>query len=95
MLNIYYLSDATYTLLRRIKMKKKPWEAHKEHFYQLPIQRNIKHSTVSLIILTHGIFMIGLSIASLIFTSITFIIFILMIAGLSTIYLLYYFKYKL
>jgi UDP-N-acetylmuramyl pentapeptide phosphotransferase/UDP-N-acetylglucosamine-1-phosphate transferase len=33
-LPLYYLADATITLLRRILQKKKFWQAHREHFYQ-------------------------------------------------------------
>jgi UDP-N-acetylmuramyl pentapeptide phosphotransferase/UDP-N-acetylglucosamine-1-phosphate transferase len=33
-LPLYYLADATITLLRRILEKKKFWQAHREHFYQ-------------------------------------------------------------
>ena len=32
-INNYYFFDASITLLRRIRMKQKPWKAHKEHFY--------------------------------------------------------------
>ena len=31
-LNSYYVSDASITLLKRIINKEKPWEAHKSHF---------------------------------------------------------------
>ena len=94
-LNSYYLCDSTYTLLKRIKMKKKPWEAHKDHFYQFPIQKGVKHSTVSSFILLHGMLMIILSISTIIKPGLASIILSLMIAGISTVYLLYYFKNKL
>ena len=76
-------------------MKKIPWEAHKEHFYQLPIQKGVKHSKVSQLILLHGMLMILISVFSIIKPGLISIILSLMIAGLSTLYLLYYFKNKL
>ena len=94
-LNSYYLIDSTYTLLKRIKMKKISCEAHKEHFYQLPIQKGVKHSKVSQLILLHGMLMILISVFSIIKPGLISIILSLMIAGLSTLYLLYYFKNKL
>ena len=84
-LNSYYLCDSTYTLLKRIKMKKKPWEAHKDHFYQFPIQKGVKHSTVSSFILLHGMLMILLSISTIIKPGLASIILSLMIAGISCI----------
>ncbi len=33
-LPLYYIMDASLTLARRISKGKKPWEAHREHFYQ-------------------------------------------------------------
>lgn len=34
LLPLYYLADATLTLLRRIIQGERPWEAHRTHFYQ-------------------------------------------------------------
>ncbi|WP_262029223.1 MraY family glycosyltransferase [Microvirga sp. Mcv34] len=34
LLPLYYLMDATITLLRRIARREKVWEAHRSHFYQ-------------------------------------------------------------
>jgi len=94
-LNSYYFSDATYTLIKRIIMRKKPWEAHKEHFYQLAIQKGAKHSTVCKIISIHGLFLIFLSIFSVLKPEPIFILSALIITGISTLYLLYYLKKKL
>jgi len=33
-LPLYFAADATYTLLRRALRGEKPWQAHREHFYQ-------------------------------------------------------------
>jgi len=94
-LNSYYFSDATYTLLKRIKMKKKPWEAHKEHFYQLAIQKGAKHSTVCKIIFIHGLLLIFISMFSVLKPEPILILSSLIITGISTLYLLYYLKNKL
>jgi UDP-N-acetylmuramyl pentapeptide phosphotransferase/UDP-N-acetylglucosamine-1-phosphate transferase len=34
LLPLYYLMDATITLLRRLSRREKVWEAHRSHFYQ-------------------------------------------------------------
>jgi UDP-N-acetylmuramyl pentapeptide phosphotransferase/UDP-N-acetylglucosamine-1-phosphate transferase len=34
LLPLYYLMDATITLLRRLRRREKVWEAHRSHFYQ-------------------------------------------------------------
>ena len=38
-LPLYYLADATLTLLRRIKNREPFWQAHRTHYYQLAIDR--------------------------------------------------------
>ena len=39
LLPLYYLGDATVTLVRRIARREKIWEAHRSHFYQLATAR--------------------------------------------------------
>lgn len=39
LLPLYYLGDATVTLVRRIYAREKIWEAHRTHFYQLATAR--------------------------------------------------------
>jgi Fuc2NAc and GlcNAc transferase len=43
----YYLMDATFTLGRRLLRGEKIWEAHKEHIYQIAVQRGKNHAHVS------------------------------------------------
>lgn len=43
----YYLADATFTLGRRLLRGEKIWEAHKEHIYQIAVQRGKSHAHVS------------------------------------------------
>ena len=93
-INNYYFFDASITLLRRIKMKKKPWKAHKEHFYQKAIQNGYTHSKVCRIIAIHGILLICLSALASFKPNLIIILFSISISSLSTIYLLYYLNKK-
>jgi len=47
-LPLYYLVDATLTLLYRILRFRRFWQAHREHFYQRAVQRGYSHSAVVL-----------------------------------------------
>ncbi len=46
-LPLYYLADATITLLRRAARGKKIWRPHREHFYQRAVQSGRSHGAVS------------------------------------------------
>jgi UDP-N-acetylmuramyl pentapeptide phosphotransferase/UDP-N-acetylglucosamine-1-phosphate transferase len=46
-LPLYYLADATLTLLRRLVRGERIWRAHKEHFYQRAVQAGCSHAAVS------------------------------------------------
>ena len=59
-LPLYYLSDATITLFKRLFRREKPWQAHRTHFYQraasvpgthAPVVRRINATNVALVIL--------------------------------------------
>ena len=93
-INNYYFFDASITLLRRIKMKKKPWLAHKDHFYQKAIQNGYSHSKVCKIIAIHGALLIFLSSFATIKPNLIIILISIVISSLSTIYLLYYLNKK-
>jgi len=43
-LTLYELADATATLLRRVLRGARPWEAHREHYYQRAVQRGLGHA---------------------------------------------------
>jgi UDP-N-acetylmuramyl pentapeptide phosphotransferase/UDP-N-acetylglucosamine-1-phosphate transferase len=47
-LPLYFLADATLTLLRRLLRGKRVWQAHREHFYQRAVQRGLGHDAVVL-----------------------------------------------
>ena len=59
-LPMYFLADATITLVRRAARGEKIWEAHREHFYQLAVQSGLRHDQVSGIIMIANIFLIAL-----------------------------------
>jgi UDP-N-acetylmuramyl pentapeptide phosphotransferase/UDP-N-acetylglucosamine-1-phosphate transferase len=41
---LYYLSDATITLVRRAFRRERVWQAHREHFYQRAVQLGRSHA---------------------------------------------------
>jgi UDP-N-acetylmuramyl pentapeptide phosphotransferase/UDP-N-acetylglucosamine-1-phosphate transferase len=45
-LPLYYLADATLTLLRRTLRRERFWQAHREHFYQRAVQKGLSHGAV-------------------------------------------------
>ncbi len=45
-LPLYFLADATITLVRRLLRGERIWQAHREHFYQQAIGRGLGHAAV-------------------------------------------------
>jgi UDP-N-acetylmuramyl pentapeptide phosphotransferase/UDP-N-acetylglucosamine-1-phosphate transferase len=45
-LPLYFLADASLTLLRRLARGERVWQAHREHFYQRAVQRGLSHDAV-------------------------------------------------
>jgi UDP-N-acetylmuramyl pentapeptide phosphotransferase/UDP-N-acetylglucosamine-1-phosphate transferase len=45
-LPLYFVSDATLTLAKRVLNGKRPWDAHREHFYQRAVQGMGSHASV-------------------------------------------------
>jgi len=62
---LYFLADATITLLRRASEGKKVWQAHREHFYQKATQRGRTHAQVVLAVLAANAALVALAVASL------------------------------
>jgi UDP-N-acetylmuramyl pentapeptide phosphotransferase/UDP-N-acetylglucosamine-1-phosphate transferase len=58
-LPMYYVADATITLLRRLRRGQRPWQAHREHYYQRATDAGLSHSRVSLGILVGNLALIG------------------------------------
>jgi UDP-N-acetylmuramyl pentapeptide phosphotransferase/UDP-N-acetylglucosamine-1-phosphate transferase len=63
-LPIYYLGDATWTLLRRLARGTRIWEAHREHFYQRAVQSGLDHAAVVRRILLANLLLIGAAMLS-------------------------------
>jgi UDP-N-acetylmuramyl pentapeptide phosphotransferase/UDP-N-acetylglucosamine-1-phosphate transferase len=49
-LPLYYLADATLTLLRRLVRGERVWQAHREHFYQRATQAGRSHGEVAALV---------------------------------------------
>ncbi|MBV8889870.1 MAG: glycosyltransferase family 4 protein [Alphaproteobacteria bacterium] len=45
-LPLYFLADATITLIRRLLRGERVWQAHRQHFYQRAVQRGWGHAAV-------------------------------------------------
>ena len=45
-LPLYFLADATVTLLRRLLRGERVWQAHRQHFYQRAVERGLDHAAV-------------------------------------------------
>ncbi len=60
-LPLYYLADATVTLVRRGLRGETVWRAHREHFYQKMSQRGFSHAFVVITILTANLALIALA----------------------------------
>jgi len=64
LLPLYYLADATWTLVRRALSGKRIWQAHREHFYQRAVDSGLRHDQVVGIVGVANIFLIALSIVA-------------------------------
>jgi UDP-N-acetylmuramyl pentapeptide phosphotransferase/UDP-N-acetylglucosamine-1-phosphate transferase len=58
-LPLYFLADATITLLRRLARGERVWEAHRRHFYQAAVQRGFGHAAVVHRVIAANIVLIG------------------------------------
>jgi UDP-N-acetylmuramyl pentapeptide phosphotransferase/UDP-N-acetylglucosamine-1-phosphate transferase len=63
-LPLYYLADATWTLLRRLLRGEKIWQAHREHFYQRAVQKGLRHDAVVRRILAANLVLVALALWS-------------------------------
>lgn len=61
---LYFLADATFTLLRRLLAGKTVWQAHREHIYQRAVQGGRTHAAVSGRVLTLNLGLILLALVS-------------------------------
>ncbi len=59
LLPLYYLADATITLLRRLFRGERVWRPHREHFYQRAVQRGLSHAEVTGRVIAADLVLIG------------------------------------
>jgi UDP-N-acetylmuramyl pentapeptide phosphotransferase/UDP-N-acetylglucosamine-1-phosphate transferase len=60
-LPLYYLADASLTLLRRLLRGAVIWHAHREHCYQQAVQRGRSHAAVSRAVAFTNLLLVGLA----------------------------------
>lgn len=69
LLPLYYLMDATITLLRRLRRREKVWEAHRSHFYQKATDNGFSALDVSAHVFGLNLVLAGLAAMTLIWPS--------------------------
>jgi UDP-N-acetylmuramyl pentapeptide phosphotransferase/UDP-N-acetylglucosamine-1-phosphate transferase len=62
-LPLYFLTDATVTLARRLLARQRVWEAHRDHFYQRAVRGGLSHRTVTARIMGLNTVLIGVAVA--------------------------------
>lgn len=63
-LPLYYLADATITLIRRGLRGEKVWRAHREHFYQKAVQGGRSHAAVCGAILIANLMLVAFALTA-------------------------------
>ncbi len=63
-LPLYFLADATITLVRRLLRRERVWQAHREHFYQEAVRRGLGHAAVVKRVIAADVVLIGCGWAS-------------------------------
>jgi UDP-N-acetylmuramyl pentapeptide phosphotransferase/UDP-N-acetylglucosamine-1-phosphate transferase len=58
-LPLYFLADATITLLRRLLAGERVWEPHRQHFYQQAVRNGLPHSAVVKRVIAANLLLIG------------------------------------
>lgn len=64
-LPLYYMVDATLTLLRRMLRGERVWQAHRQHFYQRAVDRGLGHDRVVVAMLAANTVLLALALATL------------------------------
>jgi UDP-N-acetylmuramyl pentapeptide phosphotransferase/UDP-N-acetylglucosamine-1-phosphate transferase len=65
-LPLYYLADATITLVRRMARGERFWQAHRSHFYQRAAARDGDHAAVATLILAGNLTLLALALLAVI-----------------------------
>jgi UDP-N-acetylmuramyl pentapeptide phosphotransferase/UDP-N-acetylglucosamine-1-phosphate transferase len=58
-LPLYFLADATITLLRRLVRGERVWQAHRQHFYQRAVRDGLDHAAVVKRVIAADLLLIG------------------------------------
>jgi UDP-N-acetylmuramyl pentapeptide phosphotransferase/UDP-N-acetylglucosamine-1-phosphate transferase len=58
-LPLYFLADATITLLRRLLRGERVWQAHRRHYYQQAVRRGLGHAAVAGRVIAADLLLIG------------------------------------
>ncbi len=65
LLPLYYLADATLTLIGRITRRERVWQAHRGHYYQRAVRRGMSHDAVVKTLLGVNLLLVGCALVSL------------------------------
>lgn len=63
-LPLYFLADATLTLVKRVARGERFWEAHRQHFYQRAVASGLRHDQVAWIVGVANLFLIMLAVVA-------------------------------
>ena len=92
LLPLYYLADATATLLRRMVRREPFWAAHRTHFYQRATDNGFSVSRVVSEVFLLNILLAALAIGSVMTSSAAITGLLLVVGGIATAYLMYRFS---
>ncbi|NOJ41225.1 glycosyl transferase [Bradyrhizobium australiense] len=92
LLPLYYLSDATVTLLRRVVRREPFWAAHRTHFYQRATDNGFSVSRVVGEVFALNILLAALAIASVMTSSTATAVLFFAIGGIATAFLMHRFS---
>jgi UDP-N-acetylmuramyl pentapeptide phosphotransferase/UDP-N-acetylglucosamine-1-phosphate transferase len=92
LLPLYYLADATVTLLRRMARREPFWAAHRSHFYQRATDNGFSVSRVVGEVFALNIVLAALAIVSAITSSTAISVLLLVIGGIATALLMWRFS---
>ena len=64
-LPLYYLADATLTILHRLRRGERIWEAHRQHYYQRALAPGGNHAEIVRVVLACDVTLVFLAIAAI------------------------------
>jgi UDP-N-acetylmuramyl pentapeptide phosphotransferase/UDP-N-acetylglucosamine-1-phosphate transferase len=88
-LPLYFLADATITLMRRLARRERVWLPHRQHFYQRAVQRGLGHAAVVRRVIAANVVLVlcgwatenGAGIAALVLAAGSVLVLLLSLAG--------------